>query len=245
MSTAKKVVKKVAPKPTATKPVVKKAPVKKAPVKKTKAVVKAVAIEASAVVLNKTQEKQVAMIVANEDRMKGKFGEWLAIAINSGERLNLLKLAIKKQNAPWKEWAENNLPMSYPQATRYMKVAGGKALIEGKIVSSLEDAVKLVTFGGDIAALEASGEMKNQKQQAATATATANAAPASPARLIEDIDAVTDLETLTMLRDYIQGKIDNFGTASVAPASDDDIDGESEEVEDTDDASDIDDLING
>ena len=209
MANAKSKTKKPAPKKVAKKTV------KKPAVKK-----EVIIYKASDVELTKTQKGQVDRIISNEDKIGKQKLAMVDIAIDSGTRLNLLKEGIqKKYPKTWKAWAETNLPIGYPQITRYMKVAKNQNLLEGKTYSSLEDAVKLISFDGDETAMAESGTSKKDKRETASAAKVAF----TPAALMEAIDSIDKVETLQMLRDYIQSRIDSLGAIEVdLPEGDED-----------------------
>lgn len=210
---------------------------KKAAKKKVKKEV--IVYTADQVELTKTQEKQVFMILKNEEIINSKKLSMVDTAIDSGTRLNVLKDSIqKKYGRVWKAWAELNLPVGYPQVSRYMKVAANQALIAGKTYTSLEDAVKLISFDGDEAAMAKSGTSKAAKRETAD---TQKSVAITPAALMEAIDAIDKVETLQQLRDYIQARIDGFGEGGIK-----DEDGEEDTLmggDSVDDAADIADVI--
>ena len=138
MATKARAKKPAAKKAATRKPAAKKAAPKKTAAKK-KEVVKYTAAD---VKLNKRQETALRVIKTNEERIQKAMHGMLDIAFATGQKLLSLKEEIQKTyGRVWKEWAEANLGVSYPQASRYMKLAATPdqyALLDDRGVRRLE-----------------------------------------------------------------------------------------------------------
>ena len=180
------------------------------------------------VVLTAKQATAVAQIIKIEEKIGVKKLSMVKEAIDAGSRLINLKASIQKQHGTiWKAWAEANLPIGYPQISRYMKAAKNQALLEGKSYTSLEDALKLISFDGDEEKMAASGTSKKDKRVAADAAKVAF----TPAAMVTAFDVLIvkrDVETITMLIEYLNGGLDKIAEMD-AEVPDEDQDGEVDE----------------
>ena len=105
---------------------------------------------------NKTTNNEVQVnietvlheVKAEYEKVEQLTREALTPAINLGEKLIVLKTAVKKtERKSWMDWCSANLPMSHRTATGYMKLARGKraGLLEG--VTSLTKANEALAKG--------------------------------------------------------------------------------------------------
>ena len=236
--------KKAAPKKTAKKPAAKKAAPKKEVVK----------FEAKDVALNSPQSKSLIQVGKNQEKIFASANNMIALAKDSGERLIKLRDAIQgKYGRVWKAWAQTagNLPISYEQASRYMKLAGATdaefALIDA---NSIEGAVKQVEHMRKPEKAKAAAEKKAAAPKASRATSTDGTISDATIREIEEC---TDIEMLRLLAQTVQKRIDELSsfspgddTLTEQEAADGDYDGDGD-VDETDAeiADELDDLING
>ncbi len=198
---------------------------KKTSKKVTKKVIKKEVVKytASDVVLNKSQSNSLEMVRKNEVRIGESFAGMITLAINSGDRLNLLKESIQiKYGRVWKVWAGENLPemlgFEYEQATVYMKVASGQATLIGLNPTSIDEAVRMIADGS---LTDEQRAEKVKKQEAAAQTkkdlggATVTDGTISEGTMA-DIEQCTDVEMLNGLLALIQQRLEELASRTVA-----------------------------
>ena len=218
----------------AKKPAAKKAATKKPAAKKTAAKKEVVKYTAADVKLNKRQETALRVIKTNEERIQKAMHGMLDIAFATGQKLLALKDDIQKTyGRVWKEWAEANLGISYPQASRYMKLAANPdqyALLDDS-ATSLEGAVKQIEHLKNPE--KAAEREKARKARNKSKSDSGNEVPVATGFIsnatVEEIERCTDVQELRDLITVIHNRIDELQDGDV-------IDGEAEEV--TDDGSD-------
>ena len=178
----------------------------KKPAKKAAAKVPAVKKEDLPIVLTKKQETQLRVIGANQSKIEAKAVDMMKLAYDSGQRLIALRDEFQaKFGRRWKEWAGENLPISYEQASRYMKLGSATpAEFEALTAGSLEDAAKQLQHMRH-------PERAQQEQQRRAANKTS--APAATAGIIsnatiEEVQQCTDIEELRGLIKLCHARID-------------------------------------
>ena len=203
----------------------KKAPAKKAGKKTAKKAAKKAVVKytASDVVLNKSQANSLEMVRKNEEKIAKSFESMISTAVDSGDRLNLLKDSIQaKYGRVWKVWAGENLPemlgFAYEQATVYMKVASGQAQLIGLNPTSVDEAVRMIA---DASLTDDQRKAKAEKSEAsAKAKADAGGGIVTDGtisdRTMADIEQCTDREMLHGLLALIQQRLDELAAQPVA-----------------------------
>ena len=223
-------------KPAAKKAATKKAATKKAATKKAatkKAAAKTqevVKYTAKDVVLTRAQETHLRVIANNQDKILKAAHNMMDLAFNSGQRLLRLKEEVQnKYGRVWKEWAEANLGIGYPQASRYMKLAANPdqyALLDDS-VTSIEGAVKQIEHLKNPE--KAKEKEAARKARNASKSASGNEVPVATGYIsdatVEEIQRCTDVQELRDLITVIHGRIDELQDGDV-------IDGEAEEIDD-------------
>lgn len=221
----------------------KKAAPKKAPKKTAKKATKkeVVKYSASDVALTNPQSKTLEMVGKNQDRIEARAMDMLKIANDSGERLIKLRDDItKKYGRVWKAWAQTpgNLPIGYEQATRYMKLAGATDVeFDSLTATSIEGAVKEIEYMRKPEKAEADAKRKAEKAAGVKPRKTATDGIISNATLdeVERCNSVQELRGLIKLcRSRIE-ELENLGESDEGEV----IDGEAEEVDDSEDQDDI------
>lgn len=172
---------------------------------KAKAKVPAVKKEDLPIALTKGQETQLRMIANNQSKIEAKAVDMMKLAYDSGQRLIKLRDEFTaKFGRRWKEWAAENLPISYEQASRYMKLGSATpAEFEALTAGSLEDAAKQLQHMRHPERAKAEQERRAAKSSvpAATAGIISNAT-------IEEVQQCTDIEELRGLIKLCHARID-------------------------------------
>ncbi len=177
---------------------------------------------ASDVVLTKTQETAIKMVRENEGKMATSMATMIKLAINSGDRLNLLKDAIQnKYGRVWKVWAGENLPemlgYKYEQAALYMKVANGQAQLIGLNPTSVDEAVRMIVDANltpEKREEKAAAKVKAEKAKEAAGGTVTDGTISD--RTMAEIEQCTDAEMLRGLQSLIQQRLDELAAQPVA-----------------------------
>lgn len=216
------------------KPAAKKAAPKETTAKKATAKQEVVKYTAKDVALTKVQQSSLNVIIGNQDRIEKAMHNMMDIAFNSGERLLKLKDEVQaKYGRVWKQWAEDNLPFGYPQASRYMKLASSPdqyALLDDSI-TSIEGAVKQIEHLKNPKAAKQRVQARKEREARKRSSVPAATAGIISNATIEEIQKCTDVQELRDLITLIHARIDEIQDGDV-------LDADATEPEDDDDIQD-------